>query len=191
MQRSLMYLIVLALVGTACTLGELDPKFVLPTERRAKITESAEAYAVNLRFTNCYGVLSDHKGSAVHKFVRKVLAGDPISVYGDGTQTRDFIYVEDICRAILAASSRSCAPVLQIGTGIETSVNEMLSALEEAVGHKIEVAHEAARLGDVMRSVCDNRLAGEQLGWRPRIELREGLKRVVDYYRPKVRGGEG
>ena len=67
----------------------------------------------------------------------------------------------------------------------------MLSALEEAVGHKIEVTHEEARLGDVMRSVCDNRRAGEELGWRPQIELREGLRRVVDYYRPKVQGGAG
>lgn len=140
---------------------------------------------VSLRFSNCYGPFSDHKQSAVHLFIRKALAGESIKIYGDGAQTRDFIYVEDIARAIAAASAQPCGPVLQIGTGIETPLSEMVAAIEEAVGSRFEIEREQARTGDVRSSVSDNRLAEQQLGWKPRVSLREGVAHTVDYYRAK------
>jgi len=152
----------------------------------AAVSESYGLDAVSLRFSNCYGPYSDHKASAVHLFVRKGLAGEPITVYGDGLQTRDFIYVEDICRCISLAARKRCAPVLQVGTGVETSVNEMIAALEAALGRTLEVTHAAPRRGDVLTNVSDNRLAREQLGWSPEVDLATGVARTVAYYRDRA-----
>ncbi|MCA9509610.1 MAG: NAD-dependent epimerase/dehydratase family protein, partial [Myxococcales bacterium] len=142
--------------------------------------------AVSLRFSNCYGPHSDHKQSAVHLFVRKALAREPVVVFGDGDQTRDFIYVEDIARCILAAAAAPCGPVLQVGTGVETTVRELVAAIEKATGERLAVESAPPRMGDVRASVSDVRLAEEQLGWRPRVAFEEGIARTVAYYRERL-----
>jgi len=142
--------------------------------------------AVSLRFSNCYGPHSDHKQSAVHLFVRKALLREPVSLFGDGEQTRDFIYVDDIARCILAASRTTCGPVLQVGTGVETSVRELVAAIEKATGERLEVRKAPPRMGDVRASVSDNRLAEEQLGWRPQVDFEQGIARTVAYYRGRL-----
>lgn len=147
------------------------------------VSESFGMQAVSLRFSNCYGPWSDHKQSAVHLFIRKALAGETITVYGDGLQTRDFIYVEDIARCIELAATRDCGPVLQVGTGVETTVRELIGAIEQAVGRPLPVENAPPRRGDVLTSVSDNRLAEEQLGWKPAIDFATGIGRTVSYYR--------
>ena len=149
------------------------------------VSESYGMQAVSLRFSNCYGPWSDHKRSAVHLFIRKALAGEAITVYGDGQQTRDFIYVEDIARCIQLAATRDCGPVLQVGTGVETTVRALISAIESAVGHSLEVEDAPPRRGDVLTSVSDNRLAEEQLGWSPTVDFDAGVARTVAYYRDR------
>jgi UDP-glucose 4-epimerase len=150
------------------------------------ISESYGLDAVSLRFSNCYGPLSDHKQSAAHLFVRKALAGEPVTIFGDGSQTRDFIFVDDIARCIHLAATRACGPVLQVGTGIETSVSELVAAIERAVGEPLVLEHAERRRGDVLASVSDNRLAAEQLGWKPQIDLETGIDRTVAYYRDRI-----
>lgn len=155
------------------------------------VSESYGLNAVSLRFSNCYGPYSDHKQSAAHKFVRKALRDEPITIFGDGSQTRDFIYVDDIARCILLAASRDCGPVLQVGTGVETTVTELVAAIEAAVGRPIALEYAERRRGDVLASVSDNGLAEEQLGWKPEVDLAEGIARTVDYYRERSDGGAG
>jgi len=147
------------------------------------VSESYGLDAVALRFSNCYGPYSDHKESAAHLFVRRGLSGEPITIFGDGAQTRDFIYVEDICRCILAAASKACGPVLQVGTGVETTVTELVAAIEKAVGSELALAYAEPRMGDVLTSVSDNSLAFEQLGWKPQVDLETGVARTVAYYK--------
>jgi len=149
------------------------------------VSESFGLAAVSLRFSNCYGPWSDHKQSAAHLFVRRALAGEPVTVFGDGSQTRDFIYVEDIARCILLAATRDCGPVLQVGTGVETSVMELIAAIEQATGTPLVLDHAERRRGDVLASVSDNRLAEEQLGWKPVVDLATGIDRTVAYYRDR------
>jgi len=152
------------------------------------VTESYGLDAVSLRFSNAYGPWSDHKQSAVHLFVRRALAGEPVTIFGDGEQTRDFIYVEDIARCIYLAATRECGPVLQVGTGVETTVTELVGAIEAAVGSPLRLEHAGPRRGDVLASVSDNRLAEEQLGWKPQVDLANGIAHTVDYYRRVAAG---
>lgn len=151
------------------------------------VSESYGIQAVSLRFSNCYGPWSDHKGSAVHLFIRKALAGEPVTVFGDGLQTRDFIYVEDIARCIELAATRECGPVLQVGTGVETTVREMIAAIESAMGTSIPVEMAEKRRGDVLTSVSDNRLAEAQLGWTPQVAFAAGIEKTVAYYRDRAK----
>jgi len=150
------------------------------------VRESYGLAAVSLRFSNCYGPFSDHKQSAAHLFVRKALAGESVTIFGDGSQTRDFIYVEDIARCIHLAATRDCGPVLQVGTGSETTVVELVAAIERAVGAPLALEYAERRTGDVLASVSDNRLAETQLGWKPEIELETGVARTVAYYRERM-----
>jgi len=149
------------------------------------VSESYGVQAVSLRFSNCYGPWSDHKRSAVHLFIRKALAGETVTVYGDGLQTRDFIYVEDIARCIQLAATRECGPVLQVGTGVETTVRALIDAIERAVGRPLDVEEAPPRRGDVLTSVSDNRLAEQQLGWKPTVDFEAGIERTVAYYRER------
>jgi UDP-glucose 4-epimerase len=143
---------------------------------------------VALRFGNVYGPLSGHKNSAVAKFIRRARNGEVLEIYGDGTQTRDFIYIDDLVRAIrLAATTAGVGgEIFQIATSSETSVREMLDlllpALESAGIKGVEVRQAAPRLGDVMRNYSDTSKAGRLLGWQAEVSLEEGLRRTVDWF---------
>jgi UDP-glucose 4-epimerase len=149
---------------------------------------------VALRFGNVYGPGSAHKESAVARFTKRALARLPLEIYGDGGQTRDFIFVEDLVDAILCAVQ---APgvggeAFQIATERETSVNELveelLPILREYLPWEIEVVHLASRKGDVRRNFSDTSKAQRLLGWRARTPLSEGLRRtVVDLIQPLER----
>ncbi|MGH6719893.1 MAG: NAD-dependent epimerase/dehydratase family protein [Alphaproteobacteria bacterium] len=143
---------------------------------------------VALRFGNVYGPRSSHKGSVVAKFIRAALAGEPLTVHGDGGQTRDFIYVDDLVRAVvLAAHAPGLAGELfQIATARETAVTELVAALLPALDaagvRRPEVRHEAERTGEMRRNYADTTRARTRLGWSAEVALDEGLRRTVAWF---------
>jgi UDP-glucose 4-epimerase len=143
---------------------------------------------VALRFGNVYGPLSGHKNSAVAKFIKRAMSGEVLEIYGDGTQTRDFIYIDDLIRAVrLSATVEGVGgEVFQIATNAETSVQELvdrlLPALAAAGIEDVEVRQTSPRLGDVMRNYSDTSKAARMLGWRSEVNLDEGLHRTVEWF---------
>ena len=143
---------------------------------------------VVLRFGNVYGPGSTHKSSVVAKFIRQAMQGETLEIYGDGNQTRDFIYIEDLIRAVqLAASVPGIGgETFQIASNAETTVNELveqlLPVLAQAGYPNIQVRHAAPRRGDVRRNFSDTSKAQKMLGWRAEVELLEGLKKTVKWF---------
>jgi UDP-glucose 4-epimerase len=143
---------------------------------------------VALRFGNVYGPLSGHKNSVVARFIKRAVEGEVLEIYGDGTQTRDFIYVDDLIQAVRLAATVDGAggEVFQIATSAETTVQELtdrlLPALAAAGVKDIEVRKTAARRGEVRRNYADTSKAQRMLGWKAEVGLDEGLKRTVDWF---------
>lgn len=143
---------------------------------------------VALRFGNCYGPLSSHKSSVVAKFIREALAGRPWEIYGDGRQTRDFIYVEDVADAIRRAATADGVggEVFQIASNAETTILELAGALAAALkAHGVTpppIRHAGPRIGDVVRNFSDTTKALTRLDWRPSISLDQGLDRTVRWF---------
>ena len=143
---------------------------------------------VALRFGNVYGPLSGHKNSVVARFIKRAVEGEVLEIYGDGTQTRDFIYVDDLIRAVRlsAAADGAGGEVFQIATSAETTVQELtdrlLPALAAAGIKDIEVRKTDARRGEVQRNYADTSKAQRMLGWRAEVGLDEGLKRTVEWF---------
>ena len=143
---------------------------------------------VALRFGNVYGPGSIHKFSVVAKFIRRALEGETLKIYGDGTQTRDFIYIEDVIEAIICAANATDigGEVFQIASNLETTIGEMverlLSILKEYGVHNIRAVNGETRLGDVRRNFSDISKARSCLGWKPRFDLDDGLRRTVAYF---------
>jgi UDP-glucose 4-epimerase len=134
---------------------------------------------VSLRFANVYGERQDSglDGGVVAIFLERMARGDKTVVFGDGEQSRDFVYVGDIVDAMLATVGRGGGP-FNIGTGIATSVNELHAACRRVAGVEELPEHEDARLGDVIRSVLDPSRADRELGWRAQVSLDDGLART-------------
>jgi len=142
---------------------------------------------VALRYANVYGPRQDPHGEAgvVAIFTQRMLRGEPVTVNGDGRQTRDYVYVGDIVRANLLALDSTATGPFNIGTGIETDVNELARLLVAASGSASAVRHGPAKQGEQRRSVVDARRAAEVLGWKPETPLAEGLRRTVDWFRAR------
>lgn len=140
---------------------------------------------VSLRFSNVYGPFSTHKRNAIPNFIKRCLTGEPIVVYGDGTQTRDFIFVEDLCDAIGRALTTDGigGEVFQVATGVETSVRELTDLVREATGADVDVTFEPRKPGEVHKSSVDISKIRRVLGFDPRVQLLEGLRRTADWYR--------
>jgi len=143
---------------------------------------------VALRFGNVYGPLSGHKNSAVARFIKRATSGETLEIYGDGSQTRDFIYIGDLIRAIKLSATVEGAggEVFQIATSAETSVRELLDKLLPVLAaadmKDVEVRQTAPRLGDVQRNYSDTSKADRLLGWRAEVALDEGLRRTVEWF---------
>jgi UDP-glucose 4-epimerase len=143
---------------------------------------------VALRFGNVYGPGSGHKTSVVAKFLRNAMAGKRLEIFGDGQQTRDFIFIEDLVRAIrLAATVDDIGgETFQIATNAETTVGELveklLPAMQEAGIPPVEVRHTAPRVGDVQRNYSNTAKAREMLGWQAEVKLTDGLRRTVAWF---------
>jgi UDP-glucose 4-epimerase len=138
-----------------------------------------------LRYANVYGPRQDGRGEAgvVGIWMKKLLAGGEALINGDGGQTRDFVYVGDIVRANLAAAERRLAGVFNIGTGIETSVNELYDRVAEACGVGSPAQRGPAKPGEQRRSVLNVDRAKKALGFTSPTSLREGLRETAAWFR--------
>jgi UDP-glucose 4-epimerase len=143
---------------------------------------------VALRYANVYGPRQDPHGEAgvVAIFAGRMLRGEPVTVNGDGKQTRDYVYVGDVARANLLALESTATGPFNIGTGVETDVNALAHLLLGATGSGSEVRHGPAKQGEQRRSVIDCRRVAEALGWRPEMSLAEGLERTVEWFRERA-----
>ncbi|MGE5188725.1 MAG: NAD-dependent epimerase/dehydratase family protein [Gemmatimonadota bacterium] len=145
-----------------------------------------------LRYANVYGPRQDPHGEAgvVAIFCRRLLRGQAAIINGDGEQTRDYVYVGDVVRANLAALGRGSGRAVNIGTGIETSVNTLFRALRQLAGARQEEIHGPAMPGEQRRSCLENRLALDELGWYPETFLEEGLARTYSFFRETTRDSD-
>ncbi|MCO1335324.1 NAD-dependent epimerase/dehydratase family protein [Microbulbifer sp. OS29] len=138
----------------------------------------------SLRFSNVYGPLSLHKGSVIAAFIKKILKGEPCEIYGDGSQTRDFIFVGDLCQGIINALQGEQSGVFQLGSGVPTSVNEIISLLKAISGRNdaLEVIYHSFRVGEVRHNFTDISKARRSLAFAPETKLWQGIKITWDYF---------
>jgi UDP-glucose 4-epimerase len=185
--------------GSACHGPVKEENELAPTNPYGAAKLGAESYvrafnvsyglpAVVLRLFNTYGPRCHHEGDCgevIPKFLLRAMAGQPLVVFGDGTQTRDFNFVADTARAILSAGMHpeAIGRVINIGSGRETSINELAEVVREVVGKpRLEIIHDAPRPADIARMGADGGRAREILGYTPEIPLADGLSRLRDWY---------
>jgi UDP-glucose 4-epimerase len=137
---------------------------------------------------NAYGPACHHEGDSgevIPKFILRSLAGRPLVVFGDGTQTRDFTFVTDTAKGILAAglSANSVGETINLGSGREIAINDLANEVAAVTGKsEIAIVHQQPRPGDVLRLYADPTKARDLLGFHPQIELKEGLAKLRSWY---------
>jgi UDP-glucose 4-epimerase len=139
-----------------------------------------------LALGNVYGPRQDPDGEAgvVAIFAGQMLAGEQPTIFGDGHQTRDYVYVDDSVHAFALAAERGSGHVLNIGTGVETSVNALFRMMAHIIGYRGKPNSGPPRPGDLRRSALATELAAKELGWKPWTSLKEGLRATIDSFRP-------
>lgn len=151
---------------------------------------------VVLRYSNVYGPRQDPHGEAgvVAIFVKRVLEGAPLTVFGTGEQTRDLVYVGDVAAANVRASRVAVPPLngldaraYNIGTGIETSIAALAAEMGRAAGKPVRVEHAPARLGEIARSALAVGKAGRELEWRPIATLSDGIRETLRWFEDQAR----
>ena len=179
-----------------------DQRITMPISPYAASKVAGEAYChsfhhlydlpvVCLRFFTVFGP-RQRPDLAMNKFARLILAGQPIPVYGDGSASRDFTYVGDIVRGIVAAAehpdlaSPDTFEAINLGSDEPITVLEMVAAIEEAVGHQAQVDWQPLSPGDVPRTWADVRKAKTLLNWQPQVSLEDGLSAFADWYRQRA-----
>ena len=143
---------------------------------------------ISLRFANCYGPYLDHKISVVSRFMRWAKEEKPLVIYGDGSQTRDFIHVYDVCQAIhLALMARNSAfgEVFQIASGTETAISKLTQLVREVTERNLQIIYEPERRGEIRRNYSDISKAKRMLEFEPKVNLEEGLSQLWHAYIPK------
>lgn len=144
---------------------------------------------VGLRYFSIYGPREQHKGryaNVISQFIWKILRGEPPTIYGDGTQTRDFTFVKDAARAtVLAMEKRGLkAEVINVGTGRETTFNEVVRLINVALNTDVKPKYVRNPIKNyVYRTCADTTKAERLLGWRPEVDLETGIRITADYYR--------
>lgn len=141
--------------------------------------------ATVFRFANVYGERQGEKGEGgvVSIFCKLLSQRQGITVFGDGNQTRDFVYAGDIAQAIIRALPLKGCHTMNVSTGQETSINDLIHSFEKAVGYTVPVQYTAPRTGDILRSVLSNEALKRDLGFVPEMDLEEGIRRTYDWYR--------
>ena len=146
---------------------------------------------VPLRFSNIYGPFSYHKGSVIAEFFRRIQAGRELTIFGDGEQTRDFLFVEDLCRGILSAIQAEVpfGRPLQLGTGQETTINALVQLLRQVVGDRQfpPLKHAPARAGEVWRNFVSISQARKYLDFSPETDLWSGLHQTWRWFQENSR----
>lgn len=145
---------------------------------------------ISLRYFNIFGPRQDpttQYAGVIAKFCTCALEGKPYPVFGDGTQSRDFTYVENVVNANLLAAEAKLedAILVNIACGERTSLNQLMALLNELTNQKLPAQYGPERAGDVRHSLADVTRAGKLLGYEPMVDLREGLKRTLEWYRGK------
>jgi len=150
---------------------------------------------VVLRYFNVFGPYQDptsHYSGVLAIFCRKMLAGEQPTIYGDGEQSRDFTYIDNVVRGNLLAAAAPAEKIsgrmMNLATGSRTTLNQTFAILRELTGYSGEPAYAADRAGDIRDSLADIRLARELLGYEPAVDFREGLRRTVEWYRASAAG---
>jgi len=141
--------------------------------------------SVILRYANVYGPRQDPHGEArvVAIFVERLLAGQECTIFGDGGQTRDYVYVGELVRANIAALDDKVRVTFNIGTAVETSVNELYRQLQAVMKVEQPPHYAPPRTGEQRRSAVDIGKAAREMGWRPEVSLTQGLAHTVDYFK--------
>ncbi len=139
----------------------------------------------SLALANVYGPRQDPHGEAgvVAIFAGRLLSGEGCRIFGDGEQTRDFVYVNDVVDAFVRAADRGDGVLCNIGTGVETSVNHLYRALADAAGVDASASYEPARAGELARSALNPGFAEKQLGWTPQTSLVDGSRATLEWFR--------
>lgn len=142
-----------------------------------------------LRYANVYGARQDfaaEEGRVVAIFASRMIEGQPVTIDGDGNQSRDMIHVGDVAMANIAALDRGDGGTYHVSTGVPVTVNDLFRKLAILTEYKLDPRFGPARKGDVYRIALDNTRAADELGWEPQILLEEGLRLTVDYFRAAI-----
>jgi UDP-glucose 4-epimerase len=144
-----------------------------------------------LRFMNVYGPRQDPKSyysGVISIFLDRALRGAPITIFGDGEQTRDFVFVTDVANAVATAclDDRGDGEIINIGTGVEVAINRLARTVLSLAGSRSEIVYDAPRLGDIRRSVTTTDKARAQLGFAPKVGLSDGLAQTLAWVRAGV-----
>lgn len=141
-----------------------------------------------LRFANVYGPRQDPFGEAgvVAIFTQKMLRNEQPVINGDGLQTRDYVFVGDVVEAVMAAASNETNDIYNVGTGIETNVIELFRHLKEITGRNIKEVHAPAKKGEQARSCLKCEKIKKVLKWKPKMTIKEGLSKTVDFFRGRL-----
>ena len=196
--RRLVYASSSSVYGANPALPKVESMPTEPLSPYAVSKLSAEQYAlvfhrlygletVSLRYFNVFGPRQDPNSpysGVVSRFIDAIRSGSPPTIHGDGEQTRDFTYVENVARANFAATEKPVAAgsVYNIGCATGVSVNELWRVMAELSGSKLEPRYAPSRSGDVSHSLADIGRARKDLGFEPAVDLREGLRRTLSYY---------
>jgi UDP-glucose 4-epimerase len=142
---------------------------------------------VALRYANVYGPRQNPHGEAgvVAIFSQRLINGQACTIFGDGKQTRDFVFGPDVARANYLAFEKDYVGAVNIGTGIETNITQLYGYLAESAGSSQKAHYAPGKPGEQKRSCIDNRLAKKVLGWEPRVEVKEGLAKTIEYFRAR------
>lgn len=145
---------------------------------------------VALRYSNVYGPRQNPfgEGGVVAIFIQKLISGEKPTINGDGEQTRDFVYVDDVVTANVLAMEKDVVGIFNIGTGKETSVNEIWRLVKEITKSSLAPLHGPPKAGEQRRSALDFRKAERILSWKPKIKLKEGILKTIDFFQKETNG---
>ena len=140
--------------------------------------------AVTVRFSNAYGPRSAHKGNVIPVFIRRILGEEELVIYGDGSQTRDFVFVEDLADGLVRAAEAAGAGgrIFQLASGVETTLNRLVELLGEVSGRELRVRRAEPRAGEIQRNYSVIERARAELGYAPRFPLEDGLRRTWEWF---------
>jgi nucleoside-diphosphate-sugar epimerase len=204
--RRLVYAGSSSVYGDSPTLPKHERMLPNPISPYAVAKLAAEHYArafsrvygletVTLRYFNVFGPYQDptsHYSGVLAIFCRKTLAGEQPTIYGDGEQSRDFTFIENVVNANLLAAEapaeRVSGQMMNVATGTRITLNQAFEILRELTGYKGDPAYAAPRTGDIRESLADITLARELLGYEPTVDFREGLRRTVEWYKTGAAG---